>query len=267
MLDWKVSTPINQFVHLETGSQIDIVSTVHVGQPSYYQALGSYIMARQDEGFAVHYESIAAVDKAEPTNILERMKWRVHEAHIDASADSLVLAEVGSKYTIQDDEMLFRRSGSENHDITNADLVHQTTLAAALGGLMSAKKLRRKLEKASGKGPDILDEAVFSVLKEEVDKFKAGRTRTKGRDKITIGLRNQVALEGVDAVLAENPAAQLVLIWGIGHLAGLKSGLFDRGYTHTYSQEIYAAISRARLNRVIKRDESSLGQTGLACHR
>ena len=267
MPEWKVTTPINQFAHLETGSQIDIVSTVHVGQPDYYRKLSSYIMARQDEGFAVHYESIADGDKAEPSNTLEHMKWRVHEARIDASADSLVLAETGSKYTIQDDKKLFRRSGSENHDITNADLVHQTTLAAALGKLMSARKLRRKLEKASAKGPDILDEAVFSVLKEEVDKVKADRTRTKGRDKITIGLRNQVALEGVDAVLAENPAAQLVLIWGIGHLAGLKSGLFYRGYTHTDSQEIYAAISRARLNRVIKRDESSLGQTGLACHR
>lgn len=261
MSEWKISTPIDTFAHPETGSQIDLVSVVHVGQPSYYRNLGSYIMARQDEGFTVHYEEIATSDEPpRQITLLDRMKWFVHDARTDASAAAMVLVETSSRYTTQDYEEreLFYKLGAENYDITNADLVSQTSIITSLRGLWGAIRLRRKLEKAASKGSGTVDEAIFGVLKEDIDTVKSGKTGNKRQDQVTIHVRNKVALEGIDSALAENPTARLVLIWGIGHLAGLQSGLLDRGYEHTGNQEIDVAVNRAQLERNIKKHEASL---------
>lgn len=259
MFEWIVTTPIDTFAHPETGSKIDLVSMVHIGQPSYYRKLGRYIMARQDEGCTVHYEEIATSDETvEPTSPLERIKRKIQEVLTDESAKSYAFVMLNSGYTVQENSALFRDTGSENHDITEADVVRQTSLMTSLTGLRHARKLRRRLEKAANKGSYGIDEAVFGVIKECVDTATSGKARNKRQDKVTIHVRNQIALEGVDTALAENPASRLVLIWGIGHLAGLQSGLFERGYEHTSRQEIEVAVSRAQLERNIKKHEVSL---------
>ncbi|HEY4964359.1 MAG TPA: hypothetical protein VIH90_06745 [Candidatus Saccharimonadales bacterium] len=259
MPEWKVSTPIDTFEHPETGSQIDLVSVVHVGTPSYYRKLGSYIMGRQDDGFTVHYETIASSDETiEPTTPLEAIKQRVHEAKTDASADSYVSVIVHSGYTIQENSDLFHDANSENHDITEAEYVGQSGLLTLARGLIGERRLRRKLEKTADKGSEAMDEFVFGVIKQGVDKATSDKQRNKRHDKVTIQVRNQVALEGVDTALVDDPAAKLVLIWGVGHLAGLQSGLIGRGYEHTSRQETEIAVNRAQLKRDIQKHEVAL---------
>lgn len=259
MFEWTVTTPIDTFEHPETGSQIDLVSVVHVGTPSYYRKLGSYIMARQDDGFTVHYETIASSDEViKPTSLLEAIKRRIYEAKTDAGADSYVFVMMNSGFTIQNNSNLFIHTNSENHDITEEDYVGRTSLLTLARGLIGERRLRRKLEMTADKGSEVMDELIFSVIKQGVDKVTSGKQRIKWHDRVTIQLRNQVALEGVDAALVDNPAARLVLIWGVDHLAGLRSGLTTRGYEHTGHQETEIAVNHAQLGRDIRKHEIAL---------
>ena len=260
MSEWKVSTPIDTFEHPETGSQIDLVSVVHVGTPSYYRKLGSYIMGRQDNGFTVHYETIASKndETTDPATSLGAIKQRVYEAKIDAGADNFVSVMLHSGYTVQENSDLFRDANSENHDIDEAEYVRQSDLLTLTRGLIGERRLRRKLEKTAERGAVAMDELIFGVIKHDVDNAMSGKQRNKRRDKVTIQVRNQVALEGVDSALVDNPEARLVLIWGVGHLVGLQSGLLDRGYEHTGRQETDIAVNHAQLKRDVQKSEAAL---------
>lgn len=270
MSEWKVSTPIDAFEHPETGSQIDLVSVVHVGTPSYYRKLGSYIMGRQDNGFTVHYETIASNDETtDPATPLGAIKQRVYEAKIDAGADNFVSVMLHSGYTAQENSDLFRDANSEKHDIDEAEYIRQLGLLTLTRGLIGERRLRRKLEKTAERGAVAMDELIFGVIKHDVENAMSGKQRNKRRDKVTIQVRNQVALESVDSALVDNPEARLVLIWGVGHLAGLQSGLLDRGYEHTERQEIDIAVNHAQLKRDVQKSEAALRrqQTKHALHR
>lgn len=246
MSERKVSTPIDSFAHPETGSQIDLVSVVHVGTPSYFKKLGSHIVGRQDEGFTVHYEATREDHEfVESASLRERTKWHVKEALVDEFAEIYSSIASGSSYTIQNNSSLFRNVNSENHDLSESELVRQISLITLLTELRRARKNRHKFEKATSKGPEFMDETVFGVIKKSVDTAKSGKAPNKRKNRVIIQARNQVALEGVDAAVTESPGARLVLVWGIGHLAGLRSGLLDKGYEHTNCIEIDLATSRA----------------------
>lgn len=257
--DWKVSTPIDTFANPETGSQIDIVSMLHVGLPSYYAKLGGYIMGRQDDGFTVHYEGITESQQSpELASPLTRIKQKLDDIHSDQIAEGFALVEVSSAYTIQDSSLLFREKGSENHDMTEADYTHQTSLFRHIKDAVRARNLRHKLEKAANKGPEHLDKSVFKVIKASVDKTPKRNGRRRNQDEVSIHTRNEIALDGVDGALEADEAAKLVLVWGLGHLAGLHSGLIERGYQHTGRQEAVAAIDHHQLERSMQRLEVKL---------
>ena len=259
MSEWKIATPINKFEHLDSGSQIDIVSVVHVGAPDYYRKLGNYITTRQNNGFTVHYETISSDDKmTPPTNPIESLKTRVQEARTDISADNLILVEDYSNYTTQCDSDMFNISDAENHDITEADYVRRSGLLTLTGNWINARRLNHKLEKAANRGSDIMDELIFDLLKKDIDAIANGTRRNKRRDGVTIHARNQIALEGIDTALADNSAAKLLLVWGIGHLAGLQSGLIYRGYALTDHEEVDVAVNYAQLRRNMDTNELAL---------
>lgn len=253
MAEWKTSTPIDTFEHPTTGSLIDIVSTVHVGHPSYYKKLGDYIMGRQDEGFRVHYEGIATSPDFVPSGFLENMKDRLHQARADASADTQVEVEWSSAYTMQDDR-IFYEAGSSNVDVTEADYIRGLGVGAHINLLYQSRRKRRSIQKAvQKKSPEGFEEYIFKMIRANVEPRKddSERRRQLG-DKVIIGVRNEVALSGVDEALEVDSATKLVLIWGIGHLAGLRAGLIRRGYEQSDRQEVEAAVSLTILERSIE---------------
>jgi hypothetical protein len=259
MSEWKIATPINKFEHPDSGSQIDIVSVVHVGTPDYYRKLGNYIMERQANGFTVHYETISSDEEiTQPTNPIESLKTRVQEARTDVSADNLILVEDHSNYTTQCDSDMFNISDAKNYDIAEADYVRRSGLLKLTRNWISARRLNRKLERAADKGSDAMDELIFGLLKKDIDEIASGTLRNKRRDRVTIHARNQIALEGIDTALSDNPSAKLLLVWGIGHLAGLKSGLTDRGYARTGHEEVDVAVNYAQLRRNMQTNELEL---------
>ena len=262
MSEWKVTTPIDTFEQPESGSQIDLVSVVHVGMPSYYRKLGDYIMAKQHDGFTVQYEGIAESDETtEARGPIENTKRRVQTARGDQVVEGYVSILAHSRYTIQDNSELFHGTDSERHDMSEADYISQTSLLTSVRGLIGERRLRRKLEKAATEGSEAMDELVFGLIKEGADEGINFERRNKRHDKVTIHARNQIALEAVDTALVDNPEAKLVLIWGIGHLAGLQSGLLDKGYGHIARQEIDVAANYARLKRDIQERTVDLRQS------
>lgn len=255
MSKYAVSTTINKFEHPETGSRVDLVSIMHVGKPGYYRELGRYIMGRQNKGFTVHHEGISNDETFKPTRLLERMKLKLQEAKWNNSYDDYSLVNLYSSYEAQDYSGLFDDTKpNENHDITMSDIIARTDILTCLRSLMASRKQLRRDEKAARRGTQVIDEVIFRDIKEDIDSAKNGGARNKRRDRVIIHLRNNVALEGVDSALEEDPSAKIVLIWGIGHLAGLQSGLTDRGYTLTDSQEIHLATNGAQIKIDAERD-------------
>jgi hypothetical protein len=55
----------------------------------------------------------------------------------------------------------------------------------------------------------------------------------KHLDKIIVDHRNDVALNAVRETLDKDPDQDIALLWGAGHIPGLKSGLEQLGYRTT----------------------------------
>ncbi len=252
MAEYSASTPIDTFENTATGSLIDVVSMVHVGLPSYYRRLGGYITSRQEEGFQVQYEGIGESGDFVPHGVLEKAKYKLYQLKTDVTLDALVMLEIGSGYTNQDNDELFGEEVDRSrHDITEADQITGMSVLAHTGALLASRKMSRKLLKIAKRGePEKLDEHIFGIIHRELESFNDGSKRPRSWGyKLLIGKRNEVALSGVDEALEADASAKLVLVWGLGHLAGLSSGLVDRGYEQTARQEVEAAFSRTILER------------------
>lgn len=260
MPEWSVRTPIDTFENPTTGSLIDIVSTVHVGLPSYYRSLGRRIVSRQDEGYSVHYETISSSDDCTPTGLIEKMKFRLHDATSDASADSLIAVELSSTYTLQDDDELFRTEEATNYDITGAEYTRAVGLGLHAMRLVRSRARRSSLQKiAKEKKTEDLDEHVFTLIRKDVAQHKNGsKRRREWGDSITIDRRNDIALQGVDNVLETDSESKLVVVWGLGHLAGLSAGLVSRGYEHTGRKEVEAAYSHTIFQKELEARQKAL---------
>lgn len=261
---WETVTPIDTFANPETGSQVELVSMVHVAQPRYYQKLGSYIMAKQNEGFLVHYEGITSDEVAETTGPLDRIKQKLRSASVDNQIDGYVSVIRGSSYALQpdsDENILFAEDGSEIHDVSQSDIARHMGLITHLGSYASSRLFRRKLEKAAGKGQQEMDETLFSIIQRGVNDATSGKSRKSRRAKTMLHMRNQVALEAVNVALEKDPQINLILIWGVGHLAGLQSGLLDQGYEHIDRQEVVVAVSDAQLNRSLEESHVAVKRT------
>ncbi|MCA9332340.1 hypothetical protein KDA00_00520 [Candidatus Saccharibacteria bacterium] len=260
MSEWSIETPIDTFEHLETGSVVDIVSVIHVGQPSYYRTLGSYIMARQDEGFEVQYEEISYnPDVPLRPGILTRIKDKIDDAKTDASVDIDLTVERVTSWTFQRNELLFRQEGARNIDLDYSEMLPEESVLRKAYELLSFKVGQRKIARLARQDPNLLEEYLFRQMKKVADKHEAGQANSHRRKKrVTIGMRNERALEGVDASLESDPAAKLVLVWGRGHLEGLQSGLIERGYEHNGRQDVEAIFNATLLEKSAEKTRREL---------
>lgn len=258
MSDYKITTPIDSFINLETGSQVELVSLVHVGTPQYYQQLGRYIMGKQDEGFTVQYEEVASEAIPDKSGRLDRVKMRIQRARMDQVANGYVAIELGSGYTAQDYDQLFRTEGSERRDITDLDAIQKSSLLTLALVYAEARLSARKLKEVARKSPDKMDDKVFDIIKSNVDGVSKKKLLPRPGNKVTIKMRNQAALEGVDDALVNDQAARLVLIWGLGHLAGLEAGLLERGYEHVERHEVDLAVHMPRLEKSMRENQAEI---------
>lgn len=254
------ATPINTFEHPETGSIIDIVSLIHIGEERYYRQLGAHIMNRQDEGFIVQYERISFNPDA-PTvdpSMLTKLKDKIDDKKTDASAGIDLTLERTTNWVSQDDAWLFRLEGAQNIDLDHSDIVPKEKLIPKLYQLLSFTLVYRKVARMAKKDPAELEQFIFKKLKKVADADNAGKRKRKSP--LTIDARNEVALAGVDAALEADAAERIVLVWGLGHLAGLSAGLIDRGYEHIERQEVVVATDRRGLDQDLEKSRKDLAR-------
>lgn len=241
---WKIATPVDTFEHPETGSQIDIVSMLHIGEPEYYRRVGAHVMGRQAEGFQVHYEEIAAVDQGgSAQGVKERVKSKILDSAENAQVDAAVLLMLHLGYEVQPNEGLFLVDGSHRHDVTVNDVVESTSFALSVAKLVLERRRLMQYKKKLKSGREELDRHVFTGLRGETDGLKAGTQKRAPGDGFLVDRRNEVALRGVDVELAQDPSVGICLVWGWGHLRGLSAGLIDRGYVNVDHKEIEAITS------------------------
>ncbi len=260
MAEWNVTTPIDTFERPETGSIIDIVSVIHVGQPSYYGILGKYIMGRQDEGFEVQYEQISYnSDTPLKSGILTKIKDKIDDAKTDATVDIDLAVDRATGWIHQRDDLLFRPEGARNIDMDYSEVLTHENLMYKIYELISFKVGQRKVARLVRQDPQLLEEFLFGEMKKTVVRHETGQINSRRRNKkVTIGMRNERALEGVDESLDLNPSAKLVLIWGRGHLEGLQAGLTDRGYEHAERKEVEAIFSMPTLQKSAEKSRREL---------
>jgi len=254
MSRWQVTTPIDTFENPATGSLIDIVSTIHVADPSYYQELGQYIMSRQDEGFKVHRETIDSSPDFITTGLREKMKAKLQDARVDASVDWLLTVQGRTPYRLQQNKWLVRDEVDDQHDVTEAECIRNISLGAQLSKYMLAWAGRQNIQRAAErKNPRDFEEYIFALLRKAVAPYESGaRGPRRWGDAMIIDERNRIALSGVDKEIEEDGRTNLVLVWGMGHLAGLSAGLTARGYEHMGRRDVVAASSMTILVREIR---------------
>lgn len=251
---WKIATPVDTFEHPDTGSVVDVVSMLHIGDSRYYKRVGEYVMARQSEGFVVQYEDISSVEHPEARSTpRQRAKAKLLDMVLDAQVDRNVLLMLHLGYEGQPNEGLFLKESSQRHDISMAEVVESTSFALGVAKFVAARRNLRRAKRKFKKGPRELERHFFSIVKDETDKMVAGAQKRKWGDGLIIDRRNQVALGGVDGALAQDPSTHICLIWGWGHLSGLSAGLVERGYTNVGHREIDAIISGVVLDDELQR--------------
>lgn len=131
----------------------------------------------------------------------------------------------------------------ENHDATELQIAARLGLGALIASMPENLAMRFFLTRLS---PDLLQnifqEAANARLQDSRTDTQANQTVIygKGLDRVIIDYRNQVALEAQDQHAEDHPGQNLVMVWGLGHLARLGAGMVDRGYDMVAEETIAA---------------------------
>lgn len=254
MSDWQITTPINRFEHTETESLVDVVSVIHIGEPDYYSALGRYVMGRQDEGFIVHYEEVSYDPEAAlPKGFLMPIKNKIDNTITDIDVDTSLLVRGVTGLVFQNDDMIFRPEQAQNVDLDHTGQLGAHSLVSQLRILLAYKISQARFHRWAKQDPSIFEERLFKQIKKVSDQYDhEGVTPGRKRKPWDIDARNEAALHGLDEELTTDEHAKVVMLWGLGHLAGLRAGLETRGYQHTGIEEVEAITCLPVLQRSIE---------------
>jgi len=246
-----VSTPIEEFTKHDSGSVIDIASTLHVGSPFYFDRLHAYASQRASEGFVIFEEAIgeASEEEQRQANVRERLKYKLLMTGASYAMRAIIGVEDSDHFTHQGRLVNSMDDGLEpsqciNVDVTEMDIARAASFYGLLRGIHSSRKFFKKLERAYEEGPVAYDNAIYKALVEEFRSSKAKQeARPKKKDQAMVYNRNQVVLEHIDTLLAQDPAARIALLWGYGHRRGLTNGLQERGYRCTRVASLTVAFN------------------------
>ncbi|MGZ6005465.1 MAG: hypothetical protein ACXWLH_04935 [Candidatus Saccharimonadales bacterium] len=233
-----VYTPIEEFVHPDSGSVVEVVSTIHVGSPLYYYDLQRHLQLRAEEGFLIGQEAIKAPTIAElrQATAAELDKYELFKTVAKYSGKAALGVERSDSFTYQYE--LYTRLEEDplipniiNTDVSMIEIARNARYIDLTQSVLSAYGFWWKMERAFKKGPEAYDQAIYDVIVKNIkeDKAKQMDPPNKG-DKLMVHDRNEAVLGGVDTLLDEDPATKIALVWGFGHRHGLVEGIEQRGY-------------------------------------
>lgn len=250
-----VQTPIEEFTNPSSGSVIDVISTVHVGSPFYYDRLRDHLRLRAEEGFVVGEESIRETSEAEIAEAKARDKNKHKLLIIGANyaMQALISVENSPSFTSQYefdarlavDPLITERI---NMDVTDLDIARSSRYSDLARMVFSAYSLSKKLERAFEKGPEAYDQAIYDAIAKDFEASKVKQqAKPKRKDNGMLHNRNRAVLEHVDGVVTEDPEAKIALVWGYGHRRGLVDGIQQRGYRRTWVSSETVTLNPALL--------------------
>lgn len=249
-----VRTPIEEFSHRSSGSVVDLVSTIHVGSPSYFSQLGSHLARRVEEGFVILGEGIRAPSEEEllEVNLRDDLKNRLRVMASGYGALAFDRVYSDSVHFTDQGELLYGLDtglGGQalvNADINQLDIARASSVFGLVQGLCYSYSFFRRLEAARREGLVAYDEAIY---REIVKGFREGEKKTgpkiRSMDRAVLGERNRVVLGHLDGLLKQDEAAKAAIPWGYGHRDGLAEGLGERGYRCTRESYVTVAVAPA----------------------
>ena len=246
-----VNTPIDEYTHRPSGSVVDLVSTLHVGSPSYFGMIADHLATRVSEGFIVYKEGIREPlpDELDQANTSTKLRHRLVLACSEYAGRAIVGVEDSLSFTNQlvlEEEL---RSEPEctkivNVDVSELDIARASSIYGLAQRVRSSRAFFRRLEIARQGGPLAYDEAIY---KEIVDQFRESeasqRANPKKVNQAVVDERNEVVLEHLDELCKQNESAKAAVVWGYGHRKGLAVGLEARGFRHTKTKSLMVGFN------------------------
>lgn len=223
-VDGTLATPLYEFEHAHTDSTLSLVGTIHIGTSTYYEDIQAYAQDRQAAGSAVHYELVnkaddAALKAAGPEVADSVIALRNFGDFFTAICDKLDLVHQTDGITYAD--------SWENHDANELELA-QLLGAEAVRKLVQANE---SLTQLSDSRPDFTAKFLKAVLRTLPVMCLTQDMLPRSQAKRTlVDYRNTIALKAVARTLADDPDRDITMIWGAGHVPGLRKGLERQGY-------------------------------------
>lgn len=222
-----LKAPIRTLLNPDTGSSVTLFGMLHAAQPEFYATIAQKVAELEAAGAMVHYETVRPPDQDELNATPEL--GRVGVQMISKQFEMSLAGFVDCGLVLQREQMPPAESW-ENHDIS---MIEAVKFYGPTG--------IRELAQALASGQNVLDELhplitrafTLQILQSEIA-VAAGRSPREsvfqGIDRQLSIHRETLALAAADLHLVSDPGSDLLLLWGVAHLAGLTSGFIKRGY-------------------------------------
>lgn len=212
-----LSTPVYHYRHPGSGREVDLVLTVHFGEPDYYTHLRKVIDARTGAGGFVYCEGAARLDDHQGATAQERKLVAAMRRNAEVQRGRLHLIGWQSQLDGLAPDPDWQPSDLPALDIIRGVGVRKLRLQQFLTRLIS--------------GTDI-DAAGADKVKLELALAARGALRPVMQkslvDNVLLDRRNAAALSAV-----QGDQRNAVLLWGARHGPGMDAGLRILGYHRT----------------------------------
>jgi hypothetical protein len=223
-----LQTAVTEMRQRDSGHRVTLVAVVHVGRPDYYAAIERLLGQHVAAGGVVLYEGLGSLSEAEITGLSprERAIYRtlapLHQLY-GAFADSLHLV-------FQGDAIHYDRAHWVNADLSLRELLRRWAESGAPLLPLDAPGTLNVPDSGIARTLSALTLLQTPLLLSALNRLH-GRVPTLGKlRELLVSDRNRAALDAIEAAQARGD--ELVL-YGAGHMAGLREGLERRGYVAT----------------------------------
>jgi hypothetical protein len=228
-----LQTPICEFEQPQTGNGIGFIGMVHIGDYAYYDSVAGYIRYREQTGSIVHYEGVRPTGPTSTETALPSPELEKGLLLMD-SINALCYLMADANGNVRQKEALNYSEAWENHDMRLEELVRRLGKKSVERYIEIDKNiqdLRKDIdEKSLQMALQIVMRGAFRAMP-LLSAYNAFRYPDEKR--VIIDQRNDIALAAVDQSLVQSPSQAVTMLWGVGHLPGIKKGLQQRGYQQT----------------------------------
>jgi hypothetical protein len=237
----QVQTSIRRYAHPDTGRQVMVVGTHHVGRPGYFGALRAVIDAAEAAGAVVHSEGSSRVP-FDTADITAEERQLLAELERYQELGERRIRELGWVGQV---EGLGYPPQWHIVDLSNVDIIRR------LGG-DTVREYIGRMSRMLGPhdDPRALDRMLLRIaVGTRLTMTDRHVVRLGRRDRaaaVLLGDRDKVALEGVRATDRD-----AVLVWGAGHMPGLGAGLVEQGFLRQGPPEWHTAVQVPSINRAL----------------